>query len=68
MNALYTRATVGIALAAAFIGSLFLPPQPNLPPAQVGMVRFFAAHFDDLKYYYFSVLHDLNYYSFILSH
>jgi hypothetical protein len=35
MNALYTRATVGVALAAAFIGSLFLPPQQPLPPAQI---------------------------------
>eukprot|EP00029_Vermamoeba_vermiformis_P005727 TRINITY_DN2066_c0_g1_i1.p1 TRINITY_DN2066_c0_g1~~TRINITY_DN2066_c0_g1_i1.p1 ORF type:complete len:344 (-),score=109.65 TRINITY_DN2066_c0_g1_i1:133-1164(-) len=35
MNALYTRATVGVALAAAFIGSLFLPPQQPIPPAQI---------------------------------
>jgi hypothetical protein len=48
MNALYTRATVGVALAAAFIGSLFLPPQQPLPPAQIGMFTLYIARLDDL--------------------
>lgn len=48
MNALYTRATVTVALAAAFIGSLFLPPQQPLPPAQIGKFSLFIEGSGDL--------------------